>query len=133
VTVPDPVGEFRAVVEPEGAGPVFYLFAALLALDGLGWLAHQPTDHETTMRDPEQPGLRAALDALYGADGQALSGAGFDLEAARPHVTLWVLRLNRYLKPVDGLDHQLHDWRTAAEDAAGEPFHWLPFFPEHAP
>lgn len=126
----DPVGEFRVAVEPEGSGPVFYLFAALFALDGFGWLARQPTDRETTMRTPIQVGLRATLDALYGADGQALTSSGFDLEAARPHVTLWCLRLNRYLHPVDGLDHQLYDWRVGAEGAAGEPFYWLPFFPE---
>jgi hypothetical protein len=132
VTV-DPVGEFRAAVKPEGPGPVFYLFAALVALDGLGWLARRPVSYEATMREPREAVLRATLDALYGSDGQYLSGTPYDEAAAWPHVTLWCLRLNRYLTPVPGLDLQLHGWRTRSEDAAGERFDWLPSFPEHAP
>lgn len=71
---------------------------------------------------------RATVDALYGSDGQ-----GLDRTGAWPHVTLWCLRLNRFLHPVDGLDQALYDWRTRTEDQVGERFHWLPSFPEHTP
>lgn len=121
-----PIAEFRKATGPEGQDPEHYLQVALGAITKLGWLARPPITNFTVL-NPNHRALRPILDALYGANGQGLNPDAY------PPVVLWCLRLNGNLHHVAGLDIQLHDWRTAAEDAAGERFHWLPSFPEHTP
>lgn len=125
MTAAEGVAEFAARIGPRSE-PVDYLTHAFDVLNAMGWLRSHPSAFPVFRSVKREE--RATDDALYGSDGQ-----GLDRADAWPHVTLWCLRLNRFLHPVDGLDQALYDWRIRVEDAAGERFHWLPCFPEHAP
>lgn len=121
----DPVAALTARADPR-QDPVDYLADAFHVLNDGDWLRSHP--YAFPAFRPVKREERATVDALFGSDGQ-----GLDRADAWPHVTLWCLRLNRFLHPVDGLDQVLYDWRTRMEDHVGERFHWLPSFPEHTP
>jgi hypothetical protein len=117
VAVTDPVTQFRTRYATAAVYDVDdYTRYARAPLEALGWLTH-PLGR--AVRD-------TARSTLHGASGQ-----GLDPQEAWAPVLLWVLRLNGHLAPVAGLDEALYDWRVTAEGHAGEPFYWLPSFPEH--